>query len=277
MATPDSVATDFPEGWLNTLDELLVADPVTEPFIARKVELIKNRTVQIPKVSFELDKMANYDRFKSDIGASIDWYPLTLEQDKEIVLYVDAVEIDDVRIQAMKLFTEFMRTVAFPEMGAYFFSKALELAGTKITTAPTSSNIKAQIATATNLFAQVGIYPKDVLLYMNAASHELLNEAVDRTYSNESGISNIVTNYNGFDIRDAPDNILGSIRYAFILREGAINDVRKRDVLYAFAPGAHTNGDGWLIQSRLFYDTIGYENKAVGLYVNAPASTPPSP
>lgn len=270
--TTPANASVFPEFFVDQLDEVLVAETVTGRFLANDVRYITGRTVQFPKLEFP-SGLQDYSRFTSDD----DDYTYSLEtvqlsNDKEKQFYIDWVDANDFpTIEAGGLIAEFLRVKAVPEMEANFFAKVAGRVpdNNKISTAPTAGNVKGQIDTAIQTLKQVGV--KSGAIFMNSATQALFDSALNRTYTNESGINTQVFTYNGWDIVSVPDTVFGNIRFLAV-GDGIAKDVRKRSQTFAFAPGQHTNGDGWLIQYHVIYDAIVLDNKTAGLYLNAPAA-----
>jgi hypothetical protein len=263
--------TTFPKFFLDQLDEVLLADPITGRFLVNDVRLIKGRIVEIPKLAFGTG-LQDYARFTSDDDDyTFSLEQLTLANDKEKQFYVEWADSNDFpTVQAATVMSEFLRVMAMPELQLNFFTKvaARVPSANSITTAPSATNIKSLIDTAIAKLAQVGVNSGGI--YMNSATDQLFENAVSRVYTNESGVNTKVFNYNGWEVITAPDAVIGTTRF-MLIGDGIAKDIRKRSETFAFAPGQHTTGDGWLIQYHLIYDAIVQDNKTVGLYLDAPA------
>jgi hypothetical protein len=261
----------FPKYFLDDLDEVLMADPVTGKFLASNVQWLVGRTVQVPKLSFTTG-LQNYNRFASpDDAYNFSMEEFTLANNKEKQFYIDWQDANDFPTASTALLlSEFLRTKAMPEIEANFFTKVAAKAPTAntITVVPDDEDIQEQIDTAILALAQVGVTSGDV--FMTAANKSLFEGAVQRVYTNETGVNTQVFTYNGWRIVMVPNAVFGTLRY-LLVGDGCAMDVRKRTATHAFAPGEHQGGDGWLIQYRVIYDAFVPDNKAVGLYLNKPA------
>ncbi|SEP05703.1 hypothetical protein SAMN02910314_02032, partial [Denitrobacterium detoxificans] len=151
-----------------------------------------------------------------------------------------------------------------------FFTVAKTKAKTKGTETLTAANIKDEIRKARTQFTQAGLMGGN--LYMSSAALGLLEDATDRQWSNDSSISDAIGSYDGFQVFEVPDELLQA---DFTVISGGTNTIRyitKRAALYTFAPGQHTNGDGWMAQLRWIYGSIVRNNKVAGIYTNKAAA-----
>jgi hypothetical protein len=272
-----ALAIEFPPHYLDTLDEVLVAESVTAPFVATGVEFISGRTVKKPKLTIT-DGLKDYDGFQTLNSGSLEYETRDLEFDKQLAYEVDALDtMDNALDNAASWLAEAIRVKANPEIDQTFFSKVFDnvLAANKSSVALTPANIKDEIAKARKALGSKGI--SNAALYLSFDALYALEKATERQYSNDTVITDTIGNYNGFPLYVVPDEILGSIDFLAVA-PGTVELIKKRAVTYLFAPGDHPNGDKWLAQYRLVYDTIVYDNKKPGLYTNyTPAPPAPAP
>jgi hypothetical protein len=264
--------TEWKDAYVEGLDAVLIAESQVSEFNAAGVEFLGGRTVKYRKLSFG-SGTAPYSRFASaDDDFTYSYETRELENDREKTFYLDWSDANDFPVDdASEITSEFIRLKVVPEQDANFITKVVAEVPTanKITTAPAANNIKGQIDAAIAQLADAGV-PKGTL-FMNAATKLLFEGTLNRTYTSETGVSTQVFEYNGWIVKQLPANIIGTARYLFI-GGGCAQNIVKHVYNQAFAPGQHTNGDGWLLQYRVIYDAIVLDNKTVGLYVNAPAA-----
>ncbi len=63
-----------------------------------------------------------------------------------------------------------------------------------------------------------------------------------------------------------------SINFEFVAKPAVIPIV-KENAIYMFAPGQHTEGDGYLYQNRLYHDLFVKSQKQDGIYVSLKGGT----
>jgi hypothetical protein len=257
------------DAYSDTLDAVLVAASKTSNFESPAVEYLGGRNVKYRKLSFG-SGLQTYNRFSSaDDDYTYTYETKTLANDQEKVFYLDWSDANDFPVNdATEIVSEFIRTMVVPAKDANFITKVVAAVpvGNTNTTAPTAANIKDQIDAAIAQLADVGV--DSGTIYMDAATKVMFDSTLDRTYVNETGITNRVTNYNGWNIVQVSAAVAGSVNYLFV-GNGCTQAITKHVYNQAFAPGQHTNGDGWLLQYRIIYDAVVLDNKAAGLYVNA--------
>ncbi|ACU94001.1 hypothetical protein Ccur_02740 [Cryptobacterium curtum DSM 15641] len=264
--------TSFPVAYSNALDEVLVASTYASKYSVPGAEFLTAKQVSVPDLSFGASPApVAYNRFKSAEGdIKVDRKVYTLAHDDEKVFYIDAVDaINEAAVPITKAISEYQRTILAPEIDKDFFAVAKAKAATKGTTALTAANIKAEIRKARTQFTQAGLHGGD--LYMTSAALGLLEDATNRQWSNETSITDTVGSYNGFNVYEVADSILGADFTAISGGNRTMQYITKRAALYLFAPGSHTNGDGWLAQNRWVYGSIVPANKAAGVYTSKKA------
>ena len=262
----NSYVTEFPIEYLNALDKEMTQASFSSKYDVQGAEFVSKRTVKVPNIKFD-NGMMPYDGFKTDTGASLEWTTYTLDNDKQAVFKVDAAEdIDTAHILSTNLGGEFLRTQAVPEMDADFFSKMVEYAGNRATTALAEQNIKAELRKVRTAFTQAGVTGGD--LYMSSAALELLENAIDRQFAGEGTITDTVGSYNGFAVYEVPEDRLGTGVDFIAIANGCARYIKKRAASYIFQPGQHPLGDDWLSQFRWIYGAISELNKRKGIYAH---------
>lgn len=266
-ASPNTIST-FPVEYLEAIDEVLAGATYAGRYNVAGAEFVNGRTVSVPDIDFgNSPEPTAYSRFSSESGVTIARTPYTLDHDVEKVFFVDAAEAQDEPAVAMtNVVSEYERTVFAPYVDADFFAKAKAQALAKGTVTLTAANIKGELRKARTQFAEHGLMGGG--LYMSPTALALLEDATDRQWSNETSITDTVGSYDGFQVFEVPAATLGC---DFLAISGGLQTIRyitKRAAAYSFAPGQHTQGDGWLNQFRWIFGTIVRKNKKPGIYAN---------
>jgi hypothetical protein len=262
--------TEWKDAYVAGLDATLVAASQVSEFNAANVEYLGGRNVKFRKLTFGSGTAA-YSRFASaDDDFEYSYETKTLANDREKEFYLDWSDANDFPVDdASEVMGEFLRIKVAPEQDANFIAKVAAAAANTDTANPTAATIKSKIDTAIAALQQVGINSGTILF--NSATYLMFEGAVSRVYANESGISTRVETYNGYTVKVVPDAVIGTVRY-LVIGAGCAANITKHVYSQAFAPGQHTQGDGWLLQYRVIYDAIVMDNRAVGLFVNQPSS-----
>lgn len=262
---------EFPIEYLETLDEVLEVSSFSSKYDVQGAEFVNKKSVMVPRIVLT-DGLNDYDGFETENNAQLVYDVYTLDNDKQAVFKVDAVDdIDTAHLLSTQLNAEFLRVKAVPAMDLNFFTAVNAKAAVKGTTALTVDNIKAEIRKIRTAYTQAGLIGGD--LYMSSAALELLENAIDRQFAGEGAITDMVGSYNGMNLFEVPDDRLGGLDFAAVA-PGVIRYIKKRAVTYLFAPGTHTEGDCWLSQSRWVYGAVAWNNKVKGLYTNKGTVTP---
>lgn len=269
-ASPNTIGT-FPTAYLDAIDEVLAGATYAGRYNVAGAEFVQGRQVSVPDIDFGgSPDPAAYDRFSSESGVTVARTVYTLDHDVEKVFYVDAAEAEDEPAVAMtNVVAEYERAVFGPYIDKDFFAKAEAGALAKGTAALSAANIKAEIRKARTQFANAGLGGGE--LYMGPDALAALEDATDRQWASEASITDTVGSYDGFQIFEVPAAILGC---DFLAISGGLRTIRyitKRAAAYSFAPGQHTQGDGWLNQFRWIFGTIVRKNKKPGIYAHEAA------
>lgn len=215
----------------------------------------------------------------------------TLTMDRDVEFFLDKREVDESNQTAtiQNVSNQFERTQATPERDAYFFSK--------VATVASQNNLKTSTAKSTytvaNIFTKIVGFIAKVKRYRNkglvvyldtelmdllAMSSELSKSIDVTTISANDGkaIQTRITSINGTPIIEVLDNdrfyssfnftdgfkpATGSYKINMLACTPLTTKmVPKINSIYFFAPGQHTEGDGYLYQNRAFYDTFVFPN-----------------
>lgn len=257
----------LPVEYVDALDEALVHASYAARYAVDGAEFVNGRQVSIPDYDFGADEVKDYDRFATEDNVTINRTIYTLDNDKQATFYVDAADaIDEAAADITKIVAEYQRVKFAPAVDEDFFAQAVAQVASPSTTTLTAKNIVAEIRKARSQFTQAGLSGGD--LYLTSDALGFLEDAVNREFSNETTINDTVGNYNGFEIFEVADDLLGCNMLAISGGTNTYRYITKRAAAYAFAPGSHTGGDGWLSQNRWIYGMVAHKNKKPGFFVN---------
>lgn len=214
----------------------------------------------------------------------------TVTQDRDVEFFMDKREVDESnRTATVENVSEtFEKTQAVPEKDAYFFSKVATIA--------TTNNLKTSTArntyTSANIYSKVSAFiakvrryrNKGLIVYLAPELMDLLALSGELTHTMESttivqggkAIQTRITSidgtpivevidddrfYSAFDFTDGYEPATGAFKINMLACTPLTTKmVPKIASIYFFAPGEHTEGDGYLYQNRAHYDTFVFPN-----------------
>lgn len=270
MPTTAGTSIQFPQEYLETIDEVLVGNLFASRYQTGGEEFVSNRTVLVPDISFPGAGIpADYDGFQTEDTAKLEYTAYDLAYDKQCVFRVDAVDdLDAAGLLTVNEASEYDRQIFAPWVDGIFFRDTAAMAGGgSVQAALSSSNVKGEFRKLRTHLRSVGLSGADV--YMSSAAVAALEDATNREWSNEGAITDSIGRYNEFELfEDAAGRLPAGVDMLAIA--GGVTTVRyvmKRAVTYTFAPGQHTTGDDWLTQIRRVFGNVVRKNKADGIYV----------
>jgi len=218
-------------------------------------------------------------------------HPYTLEHDRNVEFLMDKREVDESNQTGtiQNVSNQFMITRATPEMDAYFFSKvaseAAALPGRNSANALASYTVDNVVPRLKTVIASVRRYRnKGIVIYLAPEIFDLLSMAEDFQRNIEvtvlvdggRGIETRISSmdgvqlievvetdrfYTGFDFTNGFEPATGSFKINMLAATPVSTKfVPKIESIYFFAPGTHTEGDGYLYQNRAFWDTFVLPN-----------------
>ncbi|MEJ9210117.1 hypothetical protein [Bacillus smithii] len=231
----------------------------------------------------------------------------TLDQDRDIEFFVDKADVDESNqaASAANITRIFTQEHATPEIDAYRFSKLATLAqqyqdslGTQLAKpyaqelALTTDNVYGAIKDAIFPIRKYG--PQNIIVYVSSETMDLLERSKDFTRkidvtNNNGTIESRVTSIDGVELRE----VWAEERFKteFDFTEGFVPTANAKDIqvlgvvkpniiakakfnsVYLFAPGQHTEGDGWLYQNRIYHGLFVLKHKQDSItVVTKPAS-----
>lgn len=213
----------------------------------------------------------------------------TVEVDRDVEFFIDKREVDESNQTASigNISNTFEQTQATPEKDAYFFSKVATSVPTELKSSTATSDY-----TAENIFSKTVTFisrlrryrNKGLIVYMRPELMDLLAVSKSLTHTMETtsivqdgkAIETRITKVNGVPIVEIIDDDRFYDKFSFDDGFKVANGAHKINMLgatplttkmvpkiqsiYMFAPGDHTQGDGYLYQNRAHYDTFVFPN-----------------
>ncbi|MHC5227572.1 hypothetical protein ACYSNW_04745 [Enterococcus sp. LJL99] len=217
----------------------------------------------------------------------------TLEFDRDIEFYVDIADEDETNqdLAAARVSGTFVTENAGPEVDAYRFSKMAtaaiaegKTANTKLTVDNVYSVLKAAILPlrkygAGNIVGYLSSETMDLLERSKEFTRNITNQNVGMT-----ALESRITSLDGVILVEVWDTDRFATKFNFtegfvkaadgldidflLVVKQAVIAKAKFNSIYLFAPGTHTEGDGWLYQNRLYHDLFVLKSRKDALYVH---------
>lgn len=306
------MALNYAEVWSPDLLEIMEQESLTSPFVTTAVKWLDAKTFHFTQM-----KTSGYKSHSRNGGWNKGTFaqedvPYTVSHDRDIEFLVDKADVDETNQTAsIKNISEtFHKTQQVPEMDAYFFSKvateAQKLEGYHSETAISSytkENVYGKLKTMLNAGKLRRYVAKGALIaFVSSTIMDLLEQSTDFTRKIEMtqiaegglGIESRITDIDGvtlievidderfydkFDFTDGFEPVASTSHKINVLIASplTVKTVPKISSIYYFAPGSHTEGDGYLYQDRSLSDTFifpnGKDNKIDSIYVDVDTET----
>lgn len=231
---------------------------------------------------------------KGDVTAAWETLQLTEERGKEISIDREDNE-ETLGLTFGTVTGDFMRLNVIPELDAYRFAKYASNANISKATAAalTKDTILPAIDEASRQMDADEVPLEGRRLYVNSDLKPVLNSAITRMFGSDSGVSNVLSGYNGMPIAYVPKTRfytgitmnpgVSSWGYAkaaaaldinfMMIYPAAILQVVKFALPKIFTPDENQDKDAWKFQFREYHDAFVYDNKAKGVYLHAKPAT----
>ena len=283
------------------LIQSFVDNSYVAPFVTTNVEWIdaKNFHFTVLQTSGYQNHSLNGGWNRGDVTETDKVY--TVSRDRDVEFFLDKRQVDESNQTATieNVSTKFETEQATPEKDAYFFSKVTteaNTAGKKTSTARntyTSANIYTKLV---QFIGKVRKYRnKGLIVYLAPDLMDLLALSTELTHSID--VASISANdgkaiqtritvidgvpiievvdddrfYSEFDFSDGYTPKAGAVKINMLAATPLTTKmVSKIESIYFFAPGEHTDGDGYLYQNRAHYDAFVFPNGKDG-YVDSVA------
>lgn len=300
---------NYAEQYAPELLEVMMQGTLTSPFVTQNVRWLDAKTFHFTQMSVSGYK--NHSRaggWNKGTFAQQD-IPYTLTHDRDVSFLVDKADVDETNQTAsiQNISRTFEATQAVPEVDALFFSRVAEKAQAL---EGYHSETAAADYTKDNVFdklkeilaaGKLRRYKANGSLLMYVASHimDLLERCtaferkIELTQIAEGGmgIETRVTDIDGVAVMEVIDDERFYDAFNWDTEDGGfepatgghkinvlvaslqtVKTVPKINSIYFFAPGEHTEGDGYLYQNRAFSDVFvfpnGKDGKVDSVYVD---------
>lgn len=220
----------------------------------------------------------------------------TLSVDRDVEFFLDKRQVDESNQTATIQNTSlvFEQNNATPEKDAYFFSKVASEAVTANKSTSTARNTYTVANIYTKIVQFIGTVRryrnKGLIVYLAPELMDLLSLSTELTHSIDvasisandgKAIQTRITSIDGvpvvevidddrfyseFDFTEGYKPKAGSVKINMLGATPLTTKmVPKIESIYFFAPGEHTEGDGYLYQNRAHYDTFVFPNGKDGV------------
>lgn len=289
--------SNYAEVFAPELLDILIQGTLTSPFVTSNVRWVGARTFHFTQMSTSGYKNHSRDGgWNSGKYVQTD-VPFTVEHDRDIQFLVDKADVDETNstASAQNISKTFEQTQVAPETDALFFSKVATKAQT--TTGYSSSTAIAEY-TKDNVFDKLKTILStgklrrykargSLIMYVVSEIMDLLEKSTEFTRKIEltqiaeggMGVETRVTEIDGVPIMEVIDDERFYDKFNWEPEDGGFEPatgahkinvlvacgetcktVPKISSIYFFAPGSHTEGDGYLYQNRSLSDTFVFPN-----------------
>lgn len=252
------------------------------------------QTVKIPKLSLTGYKDHSRAGGWNAGSYSNDFETKQLLHDRDVSFYVDVEDVDETNqiLSAANITSVFNTTQSIPELDCYRYSKLYAdykaLGGVPDATVLDNKTALQVFDQLMENMDEAGVPLEGRQLYVTSHVNTLLKQAADiqrfvQADSNTGSLNRTVHSLDDVSINKIPSDRMKTVydfTTGFATGVGAqqINMILthptatiapiKRNSIYLWAPGTHTQGDGWLYQNRSFTDLFVIEAKVPGIQMN---------
>ena len=300
---------NYAQMWQRDLLDILIQGTLTSPFITSNVRWVGARTFHFTQMSTSGYKTHNRNGGWNAGKYSQDDVPFTVMHDRDISFLVDKADVDETNstASAENISRVFEQTQVAPETDALFFSRVAQAA--KGATGYNSSTPISEF-TVENTFSKLkkmlgaGKLRRykargSLIMYVRSEIMDNLENSKEFTRKIEltqiaeggMGIETRVTDIDGVPVMEVIDDERFYDEFNWDPEDGGFEPktgahkinvliacgetcktVPKIASVYFFAPGSHTEGDGYLYQNRSLSDTFvfpnGKDKKVDSVYVD---------
>lgn len=293
---------NYAEQWSSDLLEALIQNTITSPFITNNVKWLSAKTFHFTRMSTTGYKPHSRNGgWNRGVFTQAD-VPFTLTHDRDVEFLVDALDVDETNATAsiQNISRTFEVTQAAPETDALFFSKVATAAkgsngysASSADSAWTSTTVYGKLKTILASGKLRRYRARGTLVvYLASFIMDALEQSKDFTRSIETtqiaeggvGIETRITEMDGIPLIEVIDDERFYDAFNFNPTNGGFEPstgahklhvlvacgdtcktVPKHTAIYYFAPGQHTEGDGYLYQNRACFDTFVLPNGKDGV------------
>jgi hypothetical protein len=283
------MAINYAEQYQQALDQVIKQATLTNVLETPNVQWMGARTFHVPSLSVSGYKNHSRNGGYNRGTVNVTHEPYTLSFDRDVEFFVDQMDVDESNqaASAANLTRVFLNEHAGPEIDAYRFSKLATKAisfgnatSEDITVDDVIVNLKRDIKKVrkygtSNLVAYVSSDVMDLIeAYKEGKGQINLDNqgtSIETRVTMLDGVRlievfDVDRFHTSFDFTDGFVPATGSYNLNWIIvYRGAVVAKAKLNSIYLFAPGEHTEGDGYLYQNRLYHDLFVLKNQADGV------------
>lgn len=200
----------------------------------------------------------------------------TMGQDRDVEFYVDTQDVDETNqdLAVSNISKVFIEEHVQPEIDAYRFSKLATDAGHSTEETLTVDNVYTQLKAALLPIRKYGA--QNIIGFVSSEVMDFLERSKEftRSITNQNvgttALESRVTSIDGVQLVEVWDDTRFKTAYDFsdgykpaedakdinfiLVAKQAVIPIVKENAVFLFAPGEHTEGDGYLYQNRLYHD-----------------------
>lgn len=296
MANTVNYATQFERQLRQKYKRECLSDDLT----TEKVKFVNAKTVKIPYITLGGFKDHGRDGGFNRQNAKNDFMTYTLAHDRDVEYFIDTEDVDEsnLALSAANITNTFEEEHAIPERDCYNFSKIYSeyktrLTGTVDNTALTTKNVLTQYDSYMKQMDEDEVPEEGRLLYVTPTVNDLIKNAEDvqKIFSINApgnGFMRAVRSLDDVKIRKVPSV---RMKTAYNYTDGCTPGVSAKQInmilvhpksviscdkhayIKLWAPGSHTQGDGYLYQLRKYWDLFLIDTRMQGVKINAEAES----
>lgn len=226
----------------------------------------------------------------------------TMGQDRDIEFFIDQQDVDETNqeLAMANISNTFITKHVQPELDAYRFSKmaqAAQAVDQVDTTKLTKGNVYGAIKDAIMPLRKYG--PQNIVGFLSSDAMNKLEQSTEftRTITNQNvtgtALNSRIASIDGIQLIEIWDGArfmsnydftdgfkatgdAQNINFLFVSKPSIIQVVKENSV-YLFAPGEHTEGDGYLYQNRLYHDLFIRDSRKDGIVANLSKASTATP
>lgn len=269
--------------------ESLTADLTTE-----KITFVNANTVKIPYIEMGGFKDHGRNGGFNRQNVKNNFMTKTLAHDRDVEFFVDTMDVDEsnLTLAAANITNTFEEEHAIPEEDCYRISKLYSdftsLGKTADTTALTVANILEQYDKYMEEMDEAEVPLEGRLLYVTPGVEKLIKNAeeVKKVFSlnaGGNGLMRAVRNIDDVQIKKIPS---ARMKTTYDFTNGCVPGVSAKQInmllvhpksvlacdkhsyIKLWAPGTHTQGDGYLYQLRKYWDLFVIDTRIDGIKIN---------
>jgi len=272
------------------LDQVIKQATLTNVLETPNVVWLGARTFHVPTLTVSGYKDHSRQGGWNRGSVTLSHEPYTLQFDRDVEFFVDQMDVDESNqaASAANITRVFMTENAGPEIDAYRFGKMA-------THAVAQGNVTREAIDPDTVYQRlkqdilkVRKYgPGNLFCFISSEALDALERSPQFTrminvQNQGTSIETRVTSLDGVQLIEVWDLDRFNTEHDFtdgfvpegeqinwlIVYKGAVVAKAKVNSIYLFAPGQHTEGDGYLYQNRLYHDLFVLKQKADGIVVS---------